>query len=152
MHSISSPLHSTAPHTYTHPTHTTANFVVKEIQKMEAAGTLTPHSTVALIYRTNAQSRSLEEACVSHNLRYLVRGSAGTFYSCTEVKDCLCFLRLLCNGSDRAAFARAVGTPARGIGGVSLIEFWAYCEGGTVDVVLHVPKTPCWTSSSPSPK
>jgi len=105
-----------------------ASFVVTEIQKMEAAGTLTPLSTVALIYRTNAQSRSLEEACVAQNLKYLVRGSAGTFYSRAEVKDCLCFLKFIYNGCDRQAILRAVKTPSRGIGGVSLNEFFDYCE------------------------
>ena len=109
---------------------------------MEAEGTLTPLSTAAIIYRTNAQSRSFEEACVSHNLRYLVRGNAGTFYSRAEVKDCLCFLRFLYNGFDRAAIARAVKTPSRGIGEVSLNEFWAYCEKGTVGVSADVPSSP----------
>ena len=45
---------------------------------MVDGGLLGPSSTVALIYRTNAQSRVLEEACVEHKLKYLVRGSAGT--------------------------------------------------------------------------
>ena len=70
-----------------------AIFVVKEINKMANEGVLSPSSTVSLIYIINAQSRALEEACVKHNLKYLVRGSAGTLYSRAEIKDCLCFLK-----------------------------------------------------------
>lgn len=105
-----------------------ASFVVKEILKMNEEGTLGSSSTVALIYRTNAQSRALEEACVEHNLKYLVRGSAGTFYSRAEIKDCLCFLKWIYNGKDKSAMYRAIKTPSRGLGDVSLNEFDAYCD------------------------
>jgi len=105
-----------------------ATNIMKTIKKMEADGSLTPLSTIALIYRTNAQSRALEEACVAQNIRYLVRGNAGTFYSRIEIKDCLCFLKLLYNGSDKTAMMRAMKTPPRGIGEVSLNEFFSYCK------------------------
>jgi DNA helicase-2/ATP-dependent DNA helicase PcrA len=105
-----------------------ATFVVKEINKMVENGMLNGGSTVSIIYRTNAQSRALEEACVAHNLKYLVRGSAGTFYSRIEIKDCLCFLRWIYNGRDRSAALRAIKTPSRGIGDVSMKEFFTYCE------------------------
>eukprot|EP00957_Ditylum_brightwellii_P170070 12945607-Ditylum_brightwellii.AAC.1 len=99
-------------------------------------GDLTPQSTVAILYRTNAQSRAIEEACVSENLRYVIKGSAGTFYSRAEVKDCLCFLKVLYNGRDRNAFVRAVKTPSRGIGEVALNEFFAYYEALDSKVTL----------------
>lgn len=105
-----------------------ATFVVKEIKKMIDENMIGPTSTVALIYRTNAQSRALEEACVQHNLKYLVRGSAGTFYSRVEIKDCLCFLKWLYNGRDKTAMIRAMKTPSRGLGDVSMNEFTTYCD------------------------
>jgi len=105
-----------------------ATFVVKEINKMSDNGTLNPSSSVALIYRTNAQSRALEEACVAHNVRYCIRGSAGTFYSRAEIKDCLCFMKWLYNSRDRSAMLRAFKTPSRGLGDVSINEFISYCE------------------------
>ena len=111
-----------------------ATFVVKEINKMVDEGLLGPSSTVALIYRTNAQSRALEEACVEHNLKYLVRGSAGTFYSRAEIKDTLCFLKWMYNGRDKSAMSRAIKTPSRGLGDVSLDEFFTYCQ----EVARHV--------------
>ncbi len=104
-----------------------ATFVVKEILKMENDGLLNSSSTVALIYRTNAQSRALEEACVAENLQYLVRGSAGTFYSRAEIKDCLCFLRWIYNGRDQSSMIRAMKTPSRGLGDKSIEEFLFYC-------------------------
>ena len=106
-----------------------ASFVVKSILSMVDEGELPPDSSIAIIYRTNAQSRALEEECVARNLRYLVRGSAGTFYSRQEVKDCLCFLKCLYNSRDRSAMIRAVKTPSRGIGDVAMKEFFAYCDG-----------------------
>uniref|UniRef100_A0A7S1ZVZ9 DNA 3'-5' helicase n=1 Tax=Ditylum brightwellii TaxID=49249 RepID=A0A7S1ZVZ9_9STRA len=113
-----------------------ASFVVKTVQEMTDNGDLTPQSTVAILYRTNAQSRAIEEACVSENLRYVIKGSAGTFYSRAEVKDCLCFLKVLYNGRDRNAFVRAVKTPSRGIGEVALNEFFAYYEALDSKVTL----------------
>lgn len=105
-----------------------SSFVVKSINEMIEKGDLTPSSTVAIIYRTNAQSRLLEEACVEHNLRYVVRGSSGTFYKRAEIQDSLSFLRIFYNGRDRSAWARAVKAPSRGIGETSLNEFFRYCD------------------------
>jgi superfamily I DNA/RNA helicase len=95
---------------------------------MEKEGALTPSSTVALIYRTNAQSRALEEACVAGNLRHVLRGKAGSFYSRAEIRDCICFLKWLYNGRDEGAMRRAIKTPTRGIGDVSVGEFLEYCN------------------------
>lgn len=105
-----------------------ASFVVKEINKMASEGILNPSSTISIIYRTNAQSRALEEACVENNLKYLMRGSAGTFYSRAEIKDCLCFLKWLYNGRDITSMKRAMTTPNRGLGEVSQNEFLQYCS------------------------
>ena len=108
-----------------------ANFVVNTINSMVESGDLTPSSTVAMIYRTNAQSRLLEEACVEQNLRYVVRGSSGTFYKRAEIQDCMSFLKIMYNARDRSAWARAVKAPSRGIGDASLKEFFSYCDAVT---------------------
>ncbi|EED93495.1 UVRD/Rep like helicase [Thalassiosira pseudonana CCMP1335] len=106
-------------------------FVVTSVNSMIESGDLTPSSTVAMIYRTNAQSRLIEEACVEQNLRYVVRGSSGTFYKRAEIQDCMCFLKIMYNGRDRSAWARAVKAPSRGIGDTSLEEFFRYCDAIT---------------------
>lgn len=112
--------------------------MVNTVNSMVESGELTPSSTVAMIYRTNAQSRLLEEACVQNNLRYVVRGSSGTFYKRAEIQDCMCFLKVMYNSRDRSAWARAVKTPSRGIGETSLDEFFRYCDAVT-DKFLETP-------------
>mmetsp|Transcript_5692 Transcript_5692/g.16027 ORF Transcript_5692/g.16027 Transcript_5692/m.16027 type:complete len:1150 (-) Transcript_5692:625-4074(-) len=83
---------------------------------------------VAIIYRTNAQSRALEGACRELNLPYVVFGSATSFYQRQEVKDCLCFLRWLSNGRDRGAMLRAMVTPTKGIGKQAVARFENHCD------------------------
>ena len=122
-----------------------SSFVVKSINEMVEKGDLTPSSTVAIIYRTNAQSRLIEEACVEHNLRYVVRGSSGTFYKRAEIQDSLSFLKIFYNGRDRSAWNRAIKAPSRGIGETSLNEFFRYCDavaekyGATEDISTSIP-------------
>jgi len=92
------------------------------------AGEYAPDHSIAFIYRTNAQSRALEEACVRFILPYVIFGTATSFYKRQEIKDCLCFLRWLYNGRDRVSMLRALTTPKRGIGDKAIIEFDEYCE------------------------
>jgi DNA helicase-2/ATP-dependent DNA helicase PcrA len=105
-----------------------AAYVVKTILGMISENEIRNDQSVAILYRTNAQSRALEEACVQNNLPYVVRGSAGTFYNRAEIKDCLCFLRWLHNGRDQSAMLRAFKTPSKGLGGKSAEEFISYCQ------------------------
>lgn len=93
-----------------------------------AAGNYSSDHSVAFIYRTNAQSRALEEACVRGNLPYVIFGSATSFYKRQEIQDCLCFLRFVYNGRDRISMLRAMSTPKRGIGDAAIAEFDEYCS------------------------
>ena len=70
---------------------------------------------VLVLYRTNAQSRSLEEAFLSEGIPYRVIGGVG-FYARAEVKDVLAYLRYIANPSDAVAFRRIVNVPRRSIG------------------------------------
>jgi DNA helicase-2/ATP-dependent DNA helicase PcrA len=74
---------------------------------------------MAVLYRTNAQSRALEEAFRRAGLPYRLIGAI-SFYERREVKDLLAYLRLVANPSDDEAFLRAVGVPRRGLGDTSL--------------------------------
>ncbi|OEU12714.1 P-loop containing nucleoside triphosphate hydrolase protein, partial [Fragilariopsis cylindrus CCMP1102] len=105
-----------------------ASFVVDTILNMTMQEDISPGDTVAMLYRTNAQSRYLEEACVQKNLPYVIRGGAGGFYKRAEIKDCLCFLRWIHNGNDEGAILRAMKTPSKGIGEKTYEEFKSYCE------------------------
>jgi DNA helicase-2/ATP-dependent DNA helicase PcrA len=70
---------------------------------------------IALLYRTNAQSRTLEDACRRHAVPYRLVGSV-RFYDRREIRDLMSYLRLIANPSDDEAFRRAVGAPRRGVG------------------------------------
>ncbi len=117
---------ASSPHMVSFPIFA-ANFVVDTILEMIDKRTIEPDHTVALIYRTNAQFRYLEEACVQNNLPYVIRGGAGGFYKRAEVKDFLCFLRWLHHGNDKGAMLQVVKTPTRGIGNKAVTEFGEYC-------------------------
>ncbi len=73
------------------------------------------NSDFAILYRTNAQSRSFEDALRKKNIRYRVYGGL-SFYQRKEIKDVLAYLRLLINNDDEQALKRIINFPARGIG------------------------------------
>jgi DNA helicase-2/ATP-dependent DNA helicase PcrA len=79
----------------------------------------------AVLYRTNAQSRSIEEAFVHYGIPYRVVGGV-RFYDRKEIKDLLAYLRLIFQPEDRVSFERIVNVPARGVGVKSLQNFFAW--------------------------
>ncbi len=79
----------------------------------------------AVLYRTNAQSRSIEEAFVHYGIPYRVVGGV-RFYDRKEIKDLLAYLRLIFQPDDRVSFERIVNVPARGLGAKSLQTFFAW--------------------------
>jgi DNA helicase-2/ATP-dependent DNA helicase PcrA len=76
-------------------------------------------SDFAIFYRVNALSRTLETTLARHRIPHQIAGGVA-FYERAEIKDLLCYLRLIENPADRAAFLRVVNKPARGIGKTSL--------------------------------
>ncbi|OGY25509.1 MAG: hypothetical protein A2Z11_03725 [Candidatus Woykebacteria bacterium RBG_16_43_9] len=92
-----------------------AAFVTRSINRMVNGGSLHPYSSFAVLYRTNAQSRSIEEAFLREDVPYLLVGGV-RFYERREVKDILSYLRLIANSSDEISFKRVVNVPPRGIG------------------------------------
>ena len=96
-----------------------ARFVVERIQAWIRDGGSAGDN--AVLYRSNAQSRAMEEQLVQAGLPYRVYGGQ-RFFDRMEIKDALAYLRLVANRGDDAAFERAVNTPPRGIGGKTLDE------------------------------
>ncbi len=84
---------------------------------------------VAVMYRTNAQSRAIEEAFLRYSIRYQLVGGT-RFYQRREVKDALAYLRILRNDTDQVSFERILNVPARGIGEKSLEELRVAAAGG----------------------
>ena len=91
-----------------------ATFVVQEIDALTDAGTCTP-GDVAVFYRTNAQSRVLEEVFVRTGMPYRVVGGV-RFYERKEIRDILAYLRVLANPEDSVSLRRILNVPKRGIG------------------------------------
>ncbi len=90
-----------------------ARFVAAEIARLKRQGR--PLRDLAVFYRTNAQSRALEEALVAERLPYVMVGGV-KFFARMEVKDVLAYLRTLVNPADALSARRIVNVPARGIG------------------------------------
>ena len=91
-----------------------ATLVVDEIQRLQAKGTFSLKDC-AVLYRTNAQSRALEEAFNRQGVPYRLIGGV-RFYERKEIKDVLAYLRLIANPFDSVALFRVINVPARGIG------------------------------------
>ena len=91
-----------------------AKFVVREIKTLIKNHDVA-YNDHAIFYRTNAQSRVLEEELRSNKIPYKIVGGI-KFYERKEIKDILCYLRLILNPTDSIAFLRVINTPTRGIG------------------------------------
>ena len=92
-------------------------FVAQKIRALHAEGR--DYRDVAVFYRTNAQSRVLEDALRRASIPHLIVGGV-RFYERREVKDVVAYLRLIANPLDDVAFRRAVAAPARGVGKATL--------------------------------
>lgn len=102
-----------------------ARFIVDIIAKHVAEGGL--RSDCAVLYRSNAQSRSLEEAFLRQGMPYRVYGGH-RFYERMEIKNALAYLKLMTNRQDDPAFERVINTPTRGIGSTTLERIRAYAR------------------------
>lgn len=90
-----------------------AQYVIRKIKEMVNRGI--EYKDMAILYRTNAQSRVLEEEMLKENFPYKVIGSF-YFYSRKEIKDLIAYLRLIHNSKDNISLLRVINTPKRGIG------------------------------------
>ena len=96
--------------------HAEARFVVSEVERLVDEGA--SRDEIAVFYRTNAQSRVLEDMLVRYGVGYQVIGGT-RFYERAEIKDALAYLTLLVNPQDVVCFGRVVNSPRRGIGNTS---------------------------------
>jgi DNA helicase-2/ATP-dependent DNA helicase PcrA len=103
-----------------------ANFVVSTIRAGIASGRRQP-GDYAIMYRTNAQSRILEEAFLNANMAYKLVG-AQRFYGRREVKDIIAYLRLVHNPDDEISLMRVINTPRRGIGTKTIASLRTYAQ------------------------
>ncbi|MEB7399440.1 DNA helicase PcrA [Staphylococcus epidermidis] len=100
-----------------------AEYVVKEIMKHQRSGK--KYSEMAILYRTNAQSRVLEETFMKSNIPYTMVGGQ-KFYDRKEIKDLLSYLRVIANSNDDISLQRIINVPKRGIGPSSIEKIQTY--------------------------
>ena len=109
-----------------------ADYVANEVERLVRTGQA--YADVAVMYRTNAQSRALEESFIRRSIPYRLIG-ATRFYSRKEIKDILGFLRLAQNPDDDVSFARVINVPPRGIGSRTVNKVTAAAQ--RLDVSLY---------------
>jgi len=107
------------------------------VSRIAAARRARPLSEVAVLYRTNAQSRPFEDELLRSNMPYVLVGGT-KFYERAEIKDALAYLRLAANPADDVSFRRVVNVPARGIGAATMeaVEAAAAERGGSLLAAL----------------
>lgn len=101
-----------------------AMYIAEKIQTMFYDKDFSP-ADIAILYRTNAQSRAIEDTLVKANISYQMIGGL-RFYDRKEIKDIIAYLRLITNPDDDISFERVVNTPKRGIGATSVERLRAY--------------------------
>ncbi len=115
-----------------------ARLAASEAARLVASGDYRLND-IAIMYRTNAQSRAVEEALLTHSLRYQIVGGT-RFYERKEIKDAMAYLRLALNPYDSVSFGRVLNWPGRGIGQRTEDELfrWANEQGVPVYVALQL--------------
>jgi len=109
--------------------HDEAQFVADEIETLRSAGM--PYNEIAVFYRTNAQTRALEEIFIRSALPYRIMGGT-KFYERAEIKDVLAYLTAVANPQDALALRRILNTPKRGIGPATETQLNAWAEDNQV--------------------
>ncbi|TCW42116.1 DNA helicase-2/ATP-dependent DNA helicase PcrA [Thermohydrogenium kirishiense] len=113
-----------------------ANFIVDRIKDLIANGK--KYSDFAILYRTNAQSRIFEEACMMNDIPYKLVGAL-RFYDRKEIKDIIAYLRLLVNPYDDVSLKRIINVPKRGIGESTVSALEQYAREHDTSMYFAIP-------------
>ncbi len=116
-----------------------AQSVVRNIKKINKKGV--PWQEFAILYRTNAQSRVFEYACIEQKVPYCIVGSL-YFYQRKEIKDLLAYLKVLSNNLDNESLLRIINEPARGIGQVTIYKIISYAAENKISLYDSLGKAP----------
>ena len=106
-----------------------ANFIVSKI-KQDSGGN---YNRYAVLYRTNSQSRALEEACIAAGIPYRIYGGL-KFYDRKEIKDIIAYLKLIYNNDDDQSFRRIVNVPKRAIGDTTLKNLGDFADSQDISL------------------
>ena len=125
-----------------------ADMIIRQIESMVKAGRR-KYNDYAVLYRTNAQSRAIEEMFVRYGLPYKIVGGV-KFYDRKEVKDIIAYLRFIFQPDDSISFERIINVPSRGIGVKSLEVFrtWVSTSGGIMKALESIDDCPGMTQKA----
>ncbi len=118
------------------------------VENIEKNSEEVPFSDVAILYRTNSQSRALEEAFISAGVPYKIIGGV-RFYERKEIKDIMAYLRVIFNPRDNKSVERIINVPRRGIGGKSIAELSILASGEGIGYIETILK---YRNNYPNPK
>ena len=110
-----------------------AHFIIAKIQE-EVEEKKRSYHDFAVLYRTNAQSRTVEESFVKSNVPYQIVGGH-KFYDRKEIMDVMAYLKLVANPSDSMSFNRIINTPKRGIGPISVRRFLDFARENNLSIL-----------------
>ena len=128
-----------------------ANIILREVQRIHRAGG--PYRGIAVLYRTNAQSRKIEDCFLHGHVPYHIYAGM-SFYQREEIKDMLCYLRLAANPYDEESLRRIINKPARGIGDTTVRKLLAAAASAGVpvwDVLKTLSDSPLKGENKKSP-
>lgn len=125
--------------------HAEVEAIIRRITNMVDAGRRR-YQDYAVLYRTNAQSRSIEEMFVRYGVPYRVVGGV-RFYDRKEIKDIIAYLRLIFQPEDMVSFERVANIPTRGIGAKSMSDFqsWTRSKGSLLAALQTIDECPSLT-------
>lgn len=110
-----------------------AEFIVSQIAKMNSGENI-KLKDIAILYRTNAQSRAVEETFLRYNVPYKIVGGV-KFYARREIKDLIAYFRLIQNSDDLASFERIANVPRRGLGKKTLEKLTGIARERKLDII-----------------
>ena len=117
-------------------------YIAKKIKDLYRNGT--PYEDMAVLYRTNAQSRGIEEALMSNSLPYKIVGGL-RFYERKEIKDIVAYLKLIYNTSDNQSLRRIINVPKRGIGDTTVKKLADIADSKDLsifEIISHIDEYP----------
>lgn len=109
-----------------------ADFVCRTAKKLTKSEPLT-YDDLAILYRTNSQSRAFEDMLMKYKIPYQIVGGV-RFYERMEIKDIMAYLRLIYNPADDISFLRVINRPKRGIGAGTLAKVQKFAEANNLDL------------------
>ena len=126
-----------------------AAFVAKKIDEMSDSGQ--DYSDFAVLYRTNAQSRKIEEALIARSIPYKMVGGL-KFYDRKEIKDIIAYLKLIYNPADSQSLKRIINVPKRAIGAATVQKLFDIAESESISVYEAASNVDMYDEISPKTK